>query len=103
MSRRRAADEKAARQVRSVARRAARRLEILEWVILGGAVLAATGGGALVAAVLSVTLGISFRTLWVVASVLLFAVPGGLALRRARREGSDPRPLTPNEKRDSDV
>lgn len=79
-------EERAARLTREIAARAARRLDYLEWVILGAAILAAVGGGALVALLLSDLTGLPYRSTWIVASLLLFGVPGTLALRRARRE-----------------
>jgi uncharacterized membrane protein YqjE len=79
-------DERDAQAARVVASRAVRRLELLEWVTLGVAALAATGGGALVAAVLSKSLGVGFRWTWVAASLLMFAVPALAALWKTRRE-----------------
>ncbi|MEQ8328943.1 MAG: hypothetical protein RH859_00625 [Longimicrobiales bacterium] len=80
------ADEETARRVREVADRAVRRLDILEWVILLGAVVVALGGGALVALMVAEPLGWSVRGTWIVASLLLFGVPGAVVLRRTRRE-----------------
>lgn len=68
-----------------------------------GAVALALAGGALVAALLATPLGVSFRLLWVGASLLLFVVPGGLALRRARQEERSVRPSTLNSTEESDV
>jgi len=75
-------EERAAREIQEVAARAARRLDVLEWVILAVAAAAATAGGALVAWLLAGQLGVPFRTLWIVGSLVLFAVPGWLAIRR---------------------
>ena len=86
MSRRPSADERAAQVTREVAARAIRRLDILEWVILAGAGVLAAAGGALVAWMLATPLGWPFRTTWVVASLLLFGVPGLVAMRRLRRD-----------------
>ena len=80
------AEEAAARATRKVASRAVRRLDVLEWVLLAATAGLATLGGALVAALVAAPLGVSFRTAWVVASVLMFAVPGALALRKMRQE-----------------
>ena len=81
-----ASEEQAARLAREVTVRAIRRLDVLEWLILAGAMLAATLGGALVAVVGSATFGWNVRVTWVVASVLLFGVPGAVVLRNIRRE-----------------
>jgi len=78
-------DEQTAR-LREFTARAARRLDYLEWLILAGAVGAATAGGALIALLLSDVADFPFRLTWIVASVLLFVVPGGLALRRVKKE-----------------
>lgn len=77
-------DEREARLLHEVAARAVRRLDILEWVILAATALLATVGGAVLALLLAEPLGVSFRVLWVVASLLLFVVPGAVALRRAK-------------------
>lgn len=86
MTPRRDRDEETARRLQEVAARAARRLDILEWVILAGMAVVATAGGALVAFVLSGPAGLPFRWVWVGASVLMFGVPGAAALRRMRKE-----------------
>ena len=80
------ADEASVRRAREVAGRAIRRLDILEWVILLGAVVVALGGGALVALLVAEPLGWSVRGTWIVASLLLFGVPGAVVLRRTRWE-----------------
>lgn len=79
-------DEETARLAREFAARAARRLDYLEWVILAVAVGAAVLGGALVAVLVHDLWALSFRLTWILAAVLLFAVPGGLALRGVKRE-----------------
>lgn len=79
-------EEETARQVREFTARAARRLDILEWFILAGAVVAATAGGALAALLARDLADLPFRITWIAASVILFVVPGGLALRRVKRE-----------------
>lgn len=86
MSRGRAWEEEAARVTSEVARRAIRRLDFLEWVILGAAVGLSIAGGALVAWILAGSGGASFRLLWAVTSALLFIVPGAIVLTRHRRE-----------------
>ena len=80
-----------ARVAREVASRAIRRLDILEWVILFGAVVLALVGGALLALVLSAPLGLAFRPTWLVASLLLFGVPAVIAVRRMRRDERETR------------
>jgi uncharacterized membrane protein len=64
--------------------RAIRRLDALEWVILGAALAFALGGGALVAAMLSAGTGLAFRPTWIVLSLALLVVPGGIVLIRER-------------------
>jgi len=71
---------------RVVARRAIRRLDMLEWVIfLGGALLATVAGG-LVAWLMVGIAGWDFRTTWMGASVLLFVVPGLAAIIKIKRD-----------------
>lgn len=67
---------------RDVMARAIRRLNILEYVILGLAALLALLGGALVSWLLSETLDIPFRLGWAISSLLLFVVPGGIVYAR---------------------
>lgn len=102
MSRPRRRDEEV-RRTQVVAARAVRRLEVIEWALLAGAVVVALGGGALLAALLAAPLGVSFRTLWIAASVVMLVVPGGLALRRARQEERTVRPVTLDETEERDV
>jgi hypothetical protein len=78
-------DEEEARVTSEVARRAIRRLDFLEWVILAVAVALSVGGGALVAWILAGPSG-SFRTIWMVTSVLLFTVPGVIVFARLKRD-----------------
>ena len=75
-----------ARITREVASRAVQRLDILEWVMLAGAVVLSLVGGGLVALMVEASLGLSFRPTWMVASLLLFGVPGVIALKRMRRD-----------------
>lgn len=72
---------------REVVRRVLRRLDVLESMILGAAAILALLGGALVAWLLSASLGLSFRISWFVASLLLFVVPGAIAYARDRLGG----------------
>ena len=68
-----------------------RRLTVLEYLILFLALAVALLGGALVAWVLSSSLGISFRGSWAVGSLLLFILPGGFVyLREFREKGVSP-------------
>lgn len=69
---------------REVMERAIRRLNILEYVILGAAALLALVGGALVAWLLGEVAEVPFRISWLVASLLLFVVPGGIVYARER-------------------
>jgi hypothetical protein len=64
--------------------RAIRRLDALEWVILLAAVACAVGGGALVAWMLNAGTGLAFRPTWIVLSILLLVVPGGIVMLRER-------------------
>ena len=65
--------------VRAALKRAARRLNILELIILGAAVIASTAGGWLAALLAGWAFGFPFRTTWVVASLALFAIPALVA------------------------
>lgn len=67
--------------------RAVSRLDLLEWMILGFAVLVALVGGAFIAFLLSSGTGLSFGSTWVVVSILLLAVPGAIVFARERRRG----------------
>jgi len=80
------AEREAAEMARVVARRAIRRLDILEWVIFFAGAALATLGGALAAWLLSAVAGWDFRTTWIVASLVLFVVPGTIAVIQIRRE-----------------
>ncbi len=71
-------------------RRAVRRLDTLEYLILGAAVILALVGGAVVAFILSAGTDLSFRSTWVVLSLLLLAVPGAVVLVRERRRRRGP-------------
>ncbi len=70
---------------REVMERAIRRLNILEYVILGAAAVLALVGGAVAAWLLNATLELPFRLSWAVVSLLLFVVPGGIVYARERR------------------
>ena len=81
-------DQEDVRVIQEVAARAIRRLNVLEWVILGGAGLIAVLGGALVSWLIAAQLKVSFRLTWIGLSMLLLAVPGLIVILRSRRNGS---------------
>ncbi len=83
--------EEEARALHRVAARAARRLEILEWIVYLVAAVLATAAGALVALLLADPLGLPFRATWMVASLLLFVVPAAWSYGRLKREERDRR------------
>lgn len=77
-----------ARHTRDAMRRAIRRLNALEYLILGAAALLALAGGALVGWIGAEAAGLSFRLTWGAASLLLFVLPGvGVYLRERRKAG----------------
>ncbi len=61
-----------------------RRLNALEYVLLGAAILLALGGGAGVAFLLSSGTDLPFRLTWAVLSLLLLIIPGAFVLGRDR-------------------
>lgn len=65
--------------------RAVGRLNLVEYVLMGGAAIVALLGGAAVGWILQITAGIPFRISWFVSSLLLFVVPGAAVLRREAR------------------
>jgi predicted lysophospholipase L1 biosynthesis ABC-type transport system permease subunit len=75
--------------------RAIRRLNVLEYLILGFVVVLALAGGAAVAFILSAGTDLPFRATWAVLSFLLLVIPGVLVFgrdrrrERARRRASD--------------
>ena len=97
----RAERKKEARLAQDAMQRALWRLNVLEYLILFGATLLALAGGALVAWILTTAAGFPFRTTWVVASLLLFIVPGGTVyLRELRRERPSDAPGQKTEPKD---
>ena len=80
------ADREAAEKAQVVTQRAIRRLDMLEWVIFGVGALLAMGGGAIFAAILTAAAGWDFRSTWIGASLLLFVVPGVVALAKIRKD-----------------
>jgi hypothetical protein len=81
-------DRAAARATSVVARRAIWRLDLLEWVGLAGAAGVAILGGAIVASLLAGPLGIGFRAMWILASLVLLVVPGTIVLIRSRADSA---------------
>ena len=78
-------DQEDVRVIQEVAARAIRRLNVLEWVILGGAGLIAVLGGALVSWLIAAQLKVSFRLTWIGLSMLLLVVPGLIVILRSGR------------------
>lgn len=63
---------------------AIRRLNVLEYVILGVAMALALLAGGITAWMVETLTGAPFRVVWAVSSLLFFAVPGAVVLRRER-------------------
>ena len=63
--------------------------------ILFFALVLAFAGGALVAWALAPVLGMSFRVVWAVGSILLFILPGGFVYLREFRKRGDLPPSRP--------
>jgi uncharacterized membrane protein len=86
------AEREAAELARIVAQRAIRRLDILEYVMFFAGAVLATVAGALAAWLLEGIAGWDFRTTWVWGSIVLFVVPGTIAIIMIKRdERSDAR------------
>jgi len=81
-----------ARAARKVMNRAIRRLNVLEWLLLGAAAIASLAGGWLAALLGRSALGLPFRGTWMTASLLLFLIPGGIAWAAERRSRKAPPP-----------
>ena len=79
-------DRVAAQAAHEVASRAIRRLDILEGVMIGGGAVIALIGGGLVAGLLAGVAGLAFRSWWIIASLVLFVVPGAIAIMKIRRD-----------------
>jgi len=86
MSDREAWEREAARATREVTRRAIRRLDIFEWVVLAVAMGLAVAGGWLVAWVLVGSSGGQHRVVWMIVSVILAVVPGAIVFGKRRQE-----------------
>ena len=88
------------RAARKVMTRAIRRLNVLEWILLGAAAIASLVGGWLAALLGRSALGLPFRATWMIASLLLFLIPGAMALvaeRRSRNAAPDTEGATRDE------
>ena len=68
------------REVRATLNRAMRRLNVLELILLGAAVIAALGGGWLAALLGARAFDLPFRGTWITASLAFFVIPALLAL-----------------------
>ena len=79
-------EREAAEVAREVIRRAAWRLDMLEWVILAVAAGLAIAGGALLAWLVTEPSGLSFRLVWLITSMLLFVVPGTFVIVQFKKE-----------------
>ena len=83
------------RQTRRVVVTAIRRLNALEFVILGVAMVLSMVAGWIASWLLEILIDAPFRISWTVSSLLFFVVPGAMVLRRermatrARGRGSD--------------
>ena len=71
-------------ETRRMMETAIRRLNALEYVILGVAMVLALIAGALAAWMVENLVGALFRPTWAVLSLLFFIVPGWIVLRRER-------------------
>ena len=76
-------------ETRRMMETAIRRLNVLEYVILGFAMVLALFAGALTAWMVENLTGAPFRLSWALSSLLFFVVPGLVVFRRERRAGGD--------------
>jgi cobalamin biosynthesis protein CobD/CbiB len=76
-------------ETRRMMETAIRRLNVLEWVILGVAMALALLAGWLAAWLVVNVTGAPFRLTWAVSSLLFFIVPGWTVLRRERRAANN--------------
>ncbi len=72
-------------ETRRMMETAIRRLNVLEYVILGVAMALALLAGALAAWLVEGLTGAPFRLAWALSSLLFFIVPGWVVLRRERQ------------------
>ena len=89
--------------VRAALKRAARRLNVLELIILGAAAIAALAGGWLAAFLAGRAFGLPFGTTWVVSSLALFLIPALAAFlvdrrRRTQAPGDPQKSVQPPER-----
>ena len=75
-------------ETRRMMETAIRRLNVLEYLILGVAMGLALLAGALAAWMAESLIGASFRLSWALSSLLFFVVPGWIVFRRERRAGA---------------
>lgn len=73
------------REAREALGRAIRRLDVLEFVILGAIAVLSLLGGGLIALLAVQVLDVPFRITWGVASILVFVIPAALVWRREAR------------------
>ena len=76
-------------ETRRMMETAIRRLNVLEYVILGIAMALALLAGALAAWMVEGVTGAPFRLTWALSSLLFFVVPGWVVFQRERRAGED--------------
>ncbi|MAM02239.1 MAG: hypothetical protein CMH51_01600 [Myxococcales bacterium] len=79
-------DREAAARAQEVTQRAIRRLDLFEWLVWGVGALMALTAGAGIAWMMGVAAGWSFRPTWLVFSMLLFVIPGGVAIIQMRKD-----------------
>jgi uncharacterized membrane protein len=80
------ADREAAARAHEVAQRAIRRLDMLESVMIAGGAVLALLAGALISWLLVGAEGVGFRRTWIVTSLILFVVPGVIAIFKIRKD-----------------
>ncbi len=76
-------------ETRRMMETAIRRLNVLEYVILGVAMALALLAGALAAWMVEGVVGAPFRLTWALSSLLFFIVPGWIVFQRERRADED--------------
>ncbi len=77
--------EEETRIARAAMSRVTRRLNLLETILLGAAMIAGLAGGWLAAILARRAFDFPFRTTWLVASLLLLAIPATLAWTMEKR------------------
>ena len=77
-------------ETRRMMETAIRRLNVLEYVILGVAMALALLAGALAAWLVEGMVAAPFRLTWALSSLLFFVVPGWIVFQRERRAGGQP-------------